>query len=197
MCAFVSNRNAGALEFAKCVALFVVFCFSVCKMLWITFLFAPFILHLWIYLLYVFIFAVLIWNWKVKHFGSWCFIVTAYLLKLGFIGFISLWRENCIYACFYGLENKWGFFFFVLLSFFVFVEFLSVNWNEIIFLFGGERGAIMSNEGEKRCPLCAEEMDWTDQQFKPCKCGYQVWKFSFIPFYLLWKLMLNISFSAK
>ncbi|PIN21802.1 MOT2 transcription factor [Handroanthus impetiginosus] len=32
----------------------------------------------------------------------------------------------------------------------------------------------MSNEEEKRCPLCAEEMDWTDQQFKPCKCGYQV-----------------------
>ncbi|GAA0158093.1 ubiquitin-protein ligase [Lithospermum erythrorhizon] len=32
----------------------------------------------------------------------------------------------------------------------------------------------MSNEDEKRCPLCAEEMDWTDQQFKPCKCGYQV-----------------------
>ncbi|XP_009790896.1 uncharacterized protein [Nicotiana sylvestris] len=33
---------------------------------------------------------------------------------------------------------------------------------------------MMSNEEEKRCPLCAEEMDWTDQQFKPCKCGYQV-----------------------
>jgi len=32
----------------------------------------------------------------------------------------------------------------------------------------------MSNEEEKRCPLCAEEMDWTDQQLKPCKCGYQV-----------------------
>lgn len=32
----------------------------------------------------------------------------------------------------------------------------------------------MSNEGERRCPLCAEEMDWTDQQFRPCKCGYQV-----------------------
>ncbi|XP_019198505.1 PREDICTED: uncharacterized protein LOC109192361 isoform X2 [Ipomoea nil] len=32
----------------------------------------------------------------------------------------------------------------------------------------------MNNEEEKRCPLCAEEMDWTDQQFKPCKCGYQV-----------------------
>ncbi|KAI7731590.1 hypothetical protein M8C21_015192, partial [Ambrosia artemisiifolia] len=33
---------------------------------------------------------------------------------------------------------------------------------------------IMSNEEEKRCPLCAEEMDWTDQQIKPCKCGYEV-----------------------
>ncbi|VFQ64751.1 unnamed protein product [Cuscuta campestris] len=32
----------------------------------------------------------------------------------------------------------------------------------------------MSNEEEKKCPLCAEEMDWTDQQFKPCKCGYQM-----------------------
>ncbi|KAG8390660.1 hypothetical protein BUALT_Bualt01G0106700 [Buddleja alternifolia] len=31
-----------------------------------------------------------------------------------------------------------------------------------------------NNEEEKRCPLCAEEMDWTDQQFNPCKCGYQV-----------------------
>lgn len=34
--------------------------------------------------------------------------------------------------------------------------------------------AMMSNEEEKRCPLCAEEMDWTDLQFMPCKCGYQV-----------------------
>ncbi|MFS7957802.1 putative RNA recognition motif domain, nucleotide-binding alpha-beta plait domain superfamily [Helianthus anomalus] len=34
---------------------------------------------------------------------------------------------------------------------------------------------MMSNEEEKRCPLCAEEMDWTDQQLKPCKCGYEVW----------------------
>lgn len=32
----------------------------------------------------------------------------------------------------------------------------------------------MSNEEEKKCPLCAEEMDWTDQQLKPCKCGYEV-----------------------
>lgn len=32
----------------------------------------------------------------------------------------------------------------------------------------------MSNEGEKTCPLCAEEMDLTDQQLKPCKCGYEI-----------------------
>lgn len=32
----------------------------------------------------------------------------------------------------------------------------------------------MSDYGEKTCPLCAEEMDLTDQQLKPCKCGYQV-----------------------
>ncbi|XP_039007242.1 uncharacterized protein LOC120134937 [Hibiscus syriacus] len=32
----------------------------------------------------------------------------------------------------------------------------------------------MSDEGEKTCPLCAEEMDITDQQLKPCKCGYEI-----------------------
>ncbi|KAL9284066.1 putative transcription factor C2H2 family [Arabidopsis thaliana] len=32
----------------------------------------------------------------------------------------------------------------------------------------------MSDHGEKTCPLCAEEMDLTDQQLKPCKCGYQI-----------------------
>ncbi|KAJ4969911.1 hypothetical protein NE237_003010 [Protea cynaroides] len=32
----------------------------------------------------------------------------------------------------------------------------------------------MSDEGEKTCPLCTEEMDLTDQQLKPCKCGYQI-----------------------
>ncbi|KAJ0088872.1 hypothetical protein Patl1_32025 [Pistacia atlantica] len=35
-------------------------------------------------------------------------------------------------------------------------------------------GAIMSDKGEKTCPLCAEEMDLTDQQLKPCKCGYEI-----------------------
>lgn len=24
------------------------------------------------------------------------------------------------------------------------------------------------------CPVCMEELDATDRQFKPCKCGYQV-----------------------
>ncbi|KAL1544165.1 RING-type E3 ubiquitin transferase [Salvia divinorum] len=32
----------------------------------------------------------------------------------------------------------------------------------------------MSDEGEITCPLCAEEMDLTDQQLKPCKCGYEI-----------------------
>ncbi|KAI3897782.1 hypothetical protein MKX03_013688 [Papaver bracteatum] len=32
----------------------------------------------------------------------------------------------------------------------------------------------MSDEGEKVCPLCTEEMDLTDQQLRPCRCGYQV-----------------------
>ncbi|KAL7201871.1 hypothetical protein ACSBR1_033547 [Camellia fascicularis] len=32
----------------------------------------------------------------------------------------------------------------------------------------------MSDEGERNCPLCAEEMDLTDRQLKPCKCGYEI-----------------------
>ncbi|KAL7115662.1 hypothetical protein ACP275_04G196400 [Erythranthe tilingii] len=32
----------------------------------------------------------------------------------------------------------------------------------------------MNDEVEKSCPLCAEEMDLTDQQLKPCKCGYEI-----------------------
>ncbi|KAM0067244.1 putative transcription factor C2H2 family [Helianthus debilis subsp. tardiflorus] len=32
----------------------------------------------------------------------------------------------------------------------------------------------MSDEGDKTCPLCAEEMDLTDQQLRPCKCGYDI-----------------------
>nr|XP_029121319.1 general negative regulator of transcription subunit 4-like [Elaeis guineensis] len=33
----------------------------------------------------------------------------------------------------------------------------------------------MDNQGERYCPLCTEEMDLTDQQLKPCRCGYEVW----------------------
>ncbi|XVF46415.1 hypothetical protein PTKIN_Ptkin03bG0024800 [Pterospermum kingtungense] len=33
---------------------------------------------------------------------------------------------------------------------------------------------MMNDEGERTCPLCAEEMDLTDQQLKPCKCGYEI-----------------------
>jgi hypothetical protein len=32
----------------------------------------------------------------------------------------------------------------------------------------------MSDDGDRTCPLCAEEMDITDLQLKPCKCGYDV-----------------------
>ncbi|XP_042427982.1 uncharacterized protein LOC122015292 isoform X1 [Zingiber officinale] len=32
----------------------------------------------------------------------------------------------------------------------------------------------MSDDGERTCPLCAEEMDLTDQQLKPCHCGYEI-----------------------
>ncbi|CAA6669332.1 unnamed protein product [Spirodela intermedia] len=32
----------------------------------------------------------------------------------------------------------------------------------------------MSDDGERSCPLCAEEMDLTDQQLKPCRCGYEI-----------------------
>ncbi|KAJ8754227.1 hypothetical protein K2173_002127 [Erythroxylum novogranatense] len=32
----------------------------------------------------------------------------------------------------------------------------------------------MSNKGVKTCPLCTEEMDMTDQQLKPCQCGYEI-----------------------
>ncbi|XP_048235908.1 uncharacterized protein LOC8283830 isoform X2 [Ricinus communis] len=32
----------------------------------------------------------------------------------------------------------------------------------------------MSDRGDKVCPLCTEEMDLTDQQLKPCKCGYEI-----------------------
>ncbi|KAG4982085.1 hypothetical protein JHK87_026834 [Glycine soja] len=32
----------------------------------------------------------------------------------------------------------------------------------------------MADKGGKSCPICTEEMDLTDQQLKPCKCGYEI-----------------------
>ncbi|CAL5001009.1 unnamed protein product [Urochloa decumbens] len=37
-----------------------------------------------------------------------------------------------------------------------------------------QRRTAMSDDGDHTCPLCAEEMDVTDQQLKPCKCGYDI-----------------------
>ncbi len=31
---------------------------------------------------------------------------------------------------------------------------------------------------EQLCPLCLEELDITDRNFRPCQCGYQVIYFS-------------------
>uniref|UniRef100_A0A0E0BED4 RRM domain-containing protein n=1 Tax=Oryza glumipatula TaxID=40148 RepID=A0A0E0BED4_9ORYZ len=39
----------------------------------------------------------------------------------------------------------------------------------------------MSDDGDRTCPLCAEDMDITDQQLKPCKCGYEVSSLPFPP----------------
>ena len=36
----------------------------------------------------------------------------------------------------------------------------------------------MSDEEEdNQCPLCLEELDITEKNFKPCQCGYQVFFF--------------------
>ena len=33
---------------------------------------------------------------------------------------------------------------------------------------------VMAEDWDNCCPLCMEEMDPTDRQLKPCRCGYQV-----------------------
>ncbi len=33
---------------------------------------------------------------------------------------------------------------------------------------------IDEDEEEELCPLCVEELDITDKNFRPCPCGYQV-----------------------
>ncbi|XP_052142830.1 uncharacterized protein LOC127762374 [Oryza glaberrima] len=32
----------------------------------------------------------------------------------------------------------------------------------------------MTTQAKEKCPLCTEEMDLTDKQLKPCKCGYEI-----------------------
>ena len=36
--------------------------------------------------------------------------------------------------------------------------------------------SVMSDDENMECPLCMEDMDVSDQNFKPCVCGYQVTK---------------------
>lgn len=39
--------------------------------------------------------------------------------------------------------------------------------------------SFISDEEEEFCPLCVEEMDISDRNFKPCPCGYQVCQFCY------------------
>lgn len=39
--------------------------------------------------------------------------------------------------------------------------------------------SFISDEEEETCPLCVEEMDISDKNFKPCPCGYQVCQFCY------------------
>jgi len=34
-------------------------------------------------------------------------------------------------------------------------------------------------EAEDCCPICVEDMDVTDKNFRPCKCGYQICLFCY------------------
>jgi CCR4-NOT transcription complex subunit 4 len=42
---------------------------------------------------------------------------------------------------------------------------------------GGD--SFISDQEEDLCPLCVEEMDLSDKNFKPCPCGYQVCQFCY------------------
>lgn len=39
--------------------------------------------------------------------------------------------------------------------------------------------SFISDEEEDYCPLCVEEMDISDKNFKPCPCGYQICQFCY------------------
>lgn len=42
-----------------------------------------------------------------------------------------------------------------------------------------DNDTFISDEEEDLCPLCVEEMDIADKNFKPCPCGYQVCQFCY------------------
>ena len=44
---------------------------------------------------------------------------------------------------------------------------------------------IEETEEDWDCPLCMEEMDMSDRNFKPCPCGYQVPSFPLVDMSLL------------
>lgn len=37
-----------------------------------------------------------------------------------------------------------------------------------------QQDQFIDDEEEETCPLCVEEFDLDDKNFKPCPCGYQV-----------------------
>lgn len=42
-----------------------------------------------------------------------------------------------------------------------------------------------SSKEDSECPMCLEELDLTDLNFKPCSCGYQVFISLFSLFHFL------------
>jgi len=37
-----------------------------------------------------------------------------------------------------------------------------------------QQDQFIDDEEEETCPLCVEEFDLSDKNFRPCPCGYQV-----------------------
>lgn len=140
---------------------------------------------------------VCVWNclvfWKlsllIKSDKLWscvcvCGIVWCFDVSLCF-WFRWVFSKKCSIVC----VQLFGIFMWVYFLYHVEVESVNVRvcvWDSclIYFLFWWFRDIMTTEEG-KRCPLCAEEMDFTDQQLKPCKCGYQVVIISTIVFFNL------------
>lgn len=83
------------------------------------------------------------------------------------------------------------------------VFFKQVIYFILFFLCSWIPWTIMADKGGKSCPICTEEMDLTDQQLKPCKCGYEVQSclFTYIRIYrheipLLISMFLSLLFNA-